>query len=302
MKEVDNVDEFISQWAILPARVRYDKNLTPNAKLVYSEIAAKCNKYGYCFSYNKHFAECFGLKEDTVSNLVKTLEDAGYIRIDVDKRRPNGQRRKIWLTAKPYEFGEDESQGIGFKSDTLGTGQKSDTVPDLNPGPIENNNLKYNTPYSPPEGAGERDEDNGDGNEESPRPEAPHPADPPDKGAKGQAEAGEGGKPRRRRRTAKDRPDWKPERFEGFYEFYPLHKARADAVRAWDALKPDDALIERMGRALIAQKRSEAWQRGIGIPYPASWLNGRRWTDEVDAASLPPPQAEAAAQEERPWL
>lgn len=89
----------------------------------------------------------------------------------------------------------------------------------------------------------------------------------------------------------KDQPDWKPERFEGFYDFYPLHKARADAVRAWDALKPDDALIERMGRALIAQKRSEAWQRGIGIPYPASWLNGRRWTDEVDAASLPPPDS-----------
>ena len=157
-------------------------------------------------------------------------------------------------------------------------------------------------PIAPHEGAGERGEDNGGGDEEYPRPDAPHQASPPDKGAKEQPETAAGGKPRRRRRTAKETPDWKPERFEGFYEFYPLHKARADAVRAWDALKPDDALIERMGRALIAQKRSEAWQRGIGIPYPASWLNGRRWTDEVDAASLPPPQEEAAAQEERPWL
>lgn len=35
-----------------------------------------------------------------------------------------------------------------------------------------------------------------------------------------------------------------------------------------------------MARALKRQMASEEWQRGIGIPYASTWLNGRRWTDE----------------------
>ena len=51
------------------------------------------------------------------------------------------------------------------------------------------------------------------------------------------------------------------------------------AVRAWDKLKPDDALIETIGRALQVLKASPAWQDGVGIPYASTFLNGRRWED-----------------------
>lgn len=39
-----------------------------------------------------------------------------------------------------------------------------------------------------------------------------------------------------------------------------------------------------MAAALERDKRSRDWQRDDGayIPYPASWLNGRRWEDEPD--------------------
>ena len=78
----DFVDSgFTGQWAILPARVRYDRTLPANAKLIYAEIAAKINEEGYCFCYNQYFADRFGLKPDTVSSLVKRLEDADYIQI-----------------------------------------------------------------------------------------------------------------------------------------------------------------------------------------------------------------------------
>ena len=133
------------QWAILPAAVRYDVKLPPNAKLIYAEIAAKINEAGYCYASNRYFAERFKLKEDTVSGLVKRLADAEYIRIDLNAERQNRDKRRIFLTSKPYRF----EGGIGYKSDT---GKISDTVSDLNPGPIENNNNINNNPPKAPQG------------------------------------------------------------------------------------------------------------------------------------------------------
>lgn len=137
-------DSKSGQWAILPAAVRYDKKLPANAKLIYAEIAAKINEDGYCFASNGFFAERFGLKEDTVSGLVRRLAEADYIRIDLDSGRQNRDKRRIYLTGKPYDF----TGGIGFKS---GAGKKAGTVSDLNPGPLENNNITINPP-KPPKG------------------------------------------------------------------------------------------------------------------------------------------------------
>lgn len=89
------------------------------------------------------------------------------------------------------------------------------------------------------------------------------------------------------KRVPKAAPDWKPERFAGFWEFYRTHcrgESKQAAIRAWDRLKPDDALIDRMGKALKRQIQSPDWQAGIGIPYASTWLNNLRWEDEPKAA------------------
>lgn len=88
-------------------------------------------------------------------------------------------------------------------------------------------------------------------------------------------------KTQRKRKDARSAPEWKPERFAGLWDFYPKEgrKDKQRAMRAWDKLKPDDALIRRIGRALRVQMRSEMWQKGVGIPYLATYLNGRRWED-----------------------
>lgn len=87
----------------------------------------------------------------------------------------------------------------------------------------------------------------------------------------------------RAKRAPKSKASWKPERFEGFWRFYPKQgqRDRPLAVAEWDALKPDDALIAEIGRALIAWKASDEWQRGIAIPYAGRWLRKRKWL-EVD--------------------
>ena len=104
---------------------------------------------------------------------------------------------------------------------------------------------------------------------------------------------GDGAEPRKQR--SKTTPTWKPERFEGFWAYYPRGENRMGAVRAWDRLKPDDALIETIGRALQVLKASPAWRDGVGIPYAATFLNGRRWED---ATAKRPAQRDAPACDE----
>ena len=93
----------------------------------------------------------------------------------------------------------------------------------------------------------------------------------------------QGGRRARKQKETKEAPDWKPDRFQGFWDFYPksAHKSKQAAIRSWDRLKPSDELIAEIGKALKRQKETDEWQRGVGIPYPSTYLNNRRWTDEI---------------------
>ena len=70
-------------WAVLPAKVRYDETLRPNAKLLYAEITVLSDMTGFCWAKNSYFAELFNLAERTVSDLIGTLEARGYISVEV---------------------------------------------------------------------------------------------------------------------------------------------------------------------------------------------------------------------------
>ena len=105
---------------------------------------------------------------------------------------------------------------------------------------------------------------------------------------------------RGRRRAHKDAPDWKPDRFAGFWAYYPQdgRKSKQDAIKAWDQLRPDDALIATIGRSLRRLKASEAWGPGRRIPYAATFLRGERWHD---ADELPEPHGDGSGQEVFGW-
>ncbi len=100
--------------------------------------------------------------------------------------------------------------------------------------------------------------------------------------------------PQRGRRAPKKEggkePTWKPERFAAFWRYYPRGEKPRAAAAAWDKLRPDDALIDTIARALKRQMASEEWQRGVGIPYASTYLNQRRWEDESHAPAEQPPE------------
>jgi hypothetical protein len=72
--------------------------------------------------------------------------------------------------------------------------------------------------------------------------------------------------------------------FERFWKEYPKKKAKKEAIKAWNKIKLDELLLKRIMDCLEKHKASKDWKKDGGqfIPYPATWLNGERWNDEID--------------------
>lgn len=101
---------------------------------------------------------------------------------------------------------------------------------------------------------------------------------------------------------------WEPQMFERFWKLYPRKRDKLKALRAWDKLKADRKLMQTMSAALKAQMATEEWQRdnGRAIPYPSTWINNRRWEDELEGRAAegggPYGQSAQAEEEALPWI
>ena len=80
--------------------------------------------------------------------------------------------------------------------------------------------------------------------------------------------------------------------FDSFWEIYPKKEAKEKARKAWRKLNPNADLQATILRAVETRKKTKDWLKDDGqyVPYPASWLNGKRWKDE-----LPPPTVQRYA-------
>lgn len=75
--------------------------------------------------------------------------------------------------------------------------------------------------------------------------------------------------------------------FPKFWKLYPNKKGKAAAEKAWKKLKVTDDLFNLIAQGLAKQCSSQSWTKDGGqfIPHPSTWLNGKRWEDEVKPTS-----------------
>lgn len=103
-----------SYYANIPATVRYDERLRPNAKLLYGEITALTNREGFCWAGNEYFAELYKVDIKTISRWVSQLEKFGYITVELLKNQ--GNKRKIGIDKIVTTYGQKSHEVVTKKS------------------------------------------------------------------------------------------------------------------------------------------------------------------------------------------
>ena len=99
--------------------------------------------------------------------------------------------------------------------------------------------------------------------------------------------------------------------FEKFWSVYPKKFGKSDAEKAWG--KIDASLFPLIMSAIQNHLNSDSWKADDGrfIPYPAKWLNSKRWNDVVQQTKSSQTEivniqfskhGEATAKNARRWL
>ena len=129
-------------FGILPANVRYDKNLKPMEKILYTEISSLTNKDGYCYATNSYFSKLYEVHKNTVGTWINNLEKQGYIKTVLIYKKGTKEiiERRIYINQKidtPINKNVDTYQ----QKDLEPINEKIDTPINEN---IEENNTSIN--------------------------------------------------------------------------------------------------------------------------------------------------------------
>ena len=249
----------------------FDGSLPLSAIGLYAFMLSRPDDWEFSVS---GMAKCLGVGRDAVRSALVKLEEAGFL------IREQSHNEKGLFSGNTYVLYDEKIDPLSENPTTVAPLPENPTVnaplsgKPLTDKPSTENPTEYNNIYN---------------QEGSNIP----PIVPPQEKAKKGSKRGE---PRKA-------TDWKPERFEGLWKFYPKEgrQNKQVAMRAWDKLKPDDALIRRIGKSLQVQMQSELWKKGIAIPYLSTYLNGRRWENVSEEELNKRPVVESKKEEVFGW-
>ena len=88
-----------------------------------------------------------------------------------------------------------------------------------------------------------------------------------------------------RTESEKNTPPAQANAFAEFWASYPKKIARGAAEKSFRKIGEPSKMLPVLLAAITAQKSTAQWQRDNGqfIPNPATWLNQRRWEDDLAA-------------------
>ena len=129
-------------FGILPANVRYDKNLKPMEKILYTEISSLTNKDGYCYATNSYFSKLYKVHKNTVGAWINNLEKQGYIKTVLIYKKGTKEiiERRIYINQK-IDTPINENVDTYQQKDLEPINKKIDTPINEN---IEENNTSIN--------------------------------------------------------------------------------------------------------------------------------------------------------------
>jgi hypothetical protein len=107
MTDKETKDNF-RYWSIIPAEVKYNREISDFAKLLYGEINSLRNKLGYCYASNGYLAERFNKTERSVSSAISQLVKWKLVRIE----EPNNKGRRIFLLQTLQDFSTDQEESF----------------------------------------------------------------------------------------------------------------------------------------------------------------------------------------------
>ena len=108
-------DEKPSFYSFLTADVRYDPRLKNHAdeKVLFSEITALSNKYGFCSASNDYFAKNYERPKPTISRWINHLKKLGYLKIEIVRKGKQIIGRKMFAITTPVNANINRGIGVG---------------------------------------------------------------------------------------------------------------------------------------------------------------------------------------------
>ena len=103
-----------SFYSFLTADVRYDPRLKNHAdeKVLFSEITALSNKYGFCNASNGYFAKNYERPKQTISKWINHLRELGYLKIKIIRDGKQIVGRKMYAITTPINANVDRGINV----------------------------------------------------------------------------------------------------------------------------------------------------------------------------------------------
>lgn len=212
-------------------------------KAVLISLADNANDQGVCWPSIPTIARRVCASERAVQNAIKWLESAGVVKAN----RSNGRHTSYMLTPAAYAPPQE------MHPRSICTGETGAPANKMRHTPAANAGVPPQHMHQPPQ-------------------HMPSNHHKPSTEPSGN----------RQRAPAKNEKAKSADLFRRFWEAYPRKVAKADAEKAFAKLVADEAMLAILLAAIAKQSAWPEWREEAGkfIPHPATWLNGKRWTDE----------------------